>query len=92
MKKKKRIQFALSQEADEMIDDIALLYSVSRSIIVERCIRYIYENNLEGEIFSAKHKKHKKEREVSKEEIKQKEKESSGVRKEERESDFIIKL
>lgn len=59
---KKRVSFSLSDETIELIDDLARLYGVSRSVILERAVHFIVEEGHEGELFKVKRRK--KERKV----------------------------
>lgn len=54
---KERVSYTLEKEAVEIINDLAMAYGVSRSVIVERMAKFIIENGLEGELFKVKRRK-----------------------------------
>jgi len=60
MRKRKVVSFTLSGEAIEMLQDLALAFGINKSVILERMIKYVYENNLEEELFIVKRRKKEK--------------------------------
>ncbi len=64
---KKRATYSLDDEVLQTIDDLAKLFGVSRSVIIERAIRFIVENGYEGELFMLKRKKKQTEKKETQE-------------------------
>ena len=63
-KKKSVVSFRLSKESIEMLNDLSLMLGLNRSVILDRMIKYVYENDLESKLFLPKGKKKKGDNEI----------------------------
>lgn len=90
---KERVTLTLTKEAYEKLEDLANMFNVSKSVIVERCINYIYDNDLEGEMFLLKSKKKKKNTSAGDEKVIRKDKmKEEEISDKNNKNEFILKL
>ena len=58
---KRRTTFSLDEETLELINDLANLYGVSKSVLLERAIKFIVNNGYETRLFEIKTKSIRKD-------------------------------